>query len=36
MGTVAERLALHFVSAEIKRFPTGEIDAARQWILNTG
>lgn len=32
LGKVAERLASHFVSAEIKRFPAGETQAARQWI----
>jgi hypothetical protein len=34
MGNVAEHLASHFVSAEIKHFGTGETDAARQWILS--
>jgi hypothetical protein len=24
----------HFVSAEIKHFPAGQIQAARQWIMN--
>jgi hypothetical protein len=33
LGDVAERLAKHFVSAEIRRFPAGQIDAAKQWIL---
>src|SRR5262245_43467157 len=33
LGDVAERLASHFVSAEIRHFPAGEIEAARQWIL---
>ncbi len=32
-GDVAERLASHFVSAEIRHFPAGEVEAARQWIL---
>jgi stage II sporulation SpoAA-like protein len=32
MGDVAERLASHFVSAEIKHFPSGQIEAAKQWI----
>ena len=36
LGNVAERLASHFVAAEIKRFDSGEIDAARQWILSGG
>lgn len=33
MGNVAERLASHFVAAEIKRFGSGEIDAAKRWIM---
>jgi len=33
LGTVAEHLASHFVSAEIKRFPSGETEAAKQWIV---
>ncbi len=32
MGDVAERLASHFVSAGIRHFPAGQIEAARQWI----
>src|SRR5262245_6015154 len=32
LGNVAERLASHFVSAEIKHFPAGQTEAARQWI----
>jgi hypothetical protein len=34
MGDVAEHLTSHFVSAEIKHFPAGEIEAARQWMMN--
>jgi hypothetical protein len=34
LGNVAERLASHFVSAEIRRFPAGEVEAAKQWILS--
>lgn len=34
MGNVAERLASHFVSAEIKHFPAGQLAAAEQWILS--
>jgi len=34
MGDFAERLASHFVSAEIKHFPAGQVEAGRQWILN--
>ncbi|SOX54260.1 STAS/SEC14 domain-containing protein [Mycobacterium ahvazicum] len=32
LGDVAERLASHFVSAEIRHFPAGQPDEARQWI----
>ena len=35
MGNVAEKLASHFVAAEIKRFGASEMDAARQWILGS-
>jgi hypothetical protein len=34
LGDAAERLASHLVSAEIRHFPSGEIEAAKQWILN--
>jgi hypothetical protein len=34
LGNVAEKLASHFVAAKIKHFPAGEIEAARQWIMN--
>jgi hypothetical protein len=34
LGTVAEQLASHFVSAEIKRFPSGQTEAAKQWIIS--
>ncbi len=34
LGDVAERLASHFVSAQIRQFPAGQAEAARQWILN--
>jgi hypothetical protein len=33
MGNVAEHLASHFVAAEIKHFPAGELESARQWIM---
>lgn len=33
LGNVAERLASHFVSAEIRRFKAGELESARQWVL---
>lgn len=32
LGKVAEQLASHFVSAEIKRFAPGKLEAAKQWI----
>jgi len=32
LGHVAERLTSHFVSAEIRRFPAGSLEAAKQWI----
>jgi hypothetical protein len=35
LGNVAERLASHFVSADIKRFSSGDIEAAKQWILKS-
>lgn len=34
LGDVAERLTSHFVSAEIKHFPAGQTEAARQWIVS--
>jgi hypothetical protein len=33
-GKVAEQLASHFVSAEIKQFPAGGREAATQWITS--
>lgn len=33
LGDIAERLASHFVSAEIRHFPAGQTEAARQWIM---
>ena len=32
LGDVAERLANHFVAAEIRHFPAGQPEAAKQWI----
>jgi hypothetical protein len=32
IGDVAERLASHFVSAEVRHFPGGQLEQARQWI----
>lgn len=34
LGTVAEKLASHFVSAAIRHFQAGQTDAARRWILS--
>jgi len=36
LGNVAERLASHFVSAEIRHFAAGELEAAKQWVLHRG
>jgi len=35
LGAVAERLASHFVSAEIRHFSAGQVEAAKQWILTS-
>ena len=32
LGDVAEHLTSHFVSAQIRHFPAGEVEQARQWI----
>jgi SpoIIAA-like len=32
LGDLAEKLASHFVSAEIKHFPFGEIELAKSWV----
>ena len=34
LGSVAENLASHFVSAEIKSFRSGDLDVAKQWVLD--
>ena len=34
LGSVAEHLASHFVSAEIRHFSAGELEAAKQWVMN--
>ena len=34
IGNVAEHLASHFVSAEIRQFPAAELEAARRWVMN--
>jgi hypothetical protein len=33
-ANVAEKLASHFVSAEIRHFPAGQIEAATEWVLS--
>ncbi len=33
LGNVAEHLASHFVSAEIRHFSSGESEKAKEWIL---
>lgn len=33
LGNLAEQVASHFVAAQIKPFPAGEVDEARRWIL---
>lgn len=33
LGNVAQNLASHFVSAEIRRFAAGDLEAARQWVM---
>jgi hypothetical protein len=34
LGDVAEHLTSHFVSAEVRHFPAGQLEQARQWIIN--
>ncbi len=34
LGDVAEHLTSHFVSAKVQHFPAGQIEQARQWIIN--
>jgi hypothetical protein len=36
LGDLAETLASHFVSATIKHFPAGQVEAARAWIMEAG
>ena len=36
IGTLGEHLASHFVAAEIRHFPSGELETAKQWILKQG
>jgi hypothetical protein len=32
LGDVAEHLASHFISADIRHFPAGRLDEARNWV----
>jgi SpoIIAA-like len=34
LGNVAEHLASHFVSAEIRHFSTRELESAKKWVMN--
>jgi len=34
LGSVAEALASHFVSAQIRHFPAAELEAAKQWVTS--
>ena len=36
VGKAAEKLAAHFVAAEIRRFPAGEFAAATAWASGAG
>lgn len=36
LGTVAEQMAPRFVSGEVRRFPAGQLEAAKQWVINRG
>lgn len=33
LGNVAVQMAPHFVAAEVRRFPAGQLDAAKQWVM---
>jgi hypothetical protein len=33
IGNVGEKLASHFVAAEIKHFPAGQLEAAKRWVM---
>jgi hypothetical protein len=35
LGDIAEIIAGHFVSAEIKRFPFDDLANAQNWLLNS-
>ncbi|NML43452.1 STAS/SEC14 domain-containing protein [Ramlibacter sp. G-1-2-2] len=33
LATVAEKLGSHFIAAEMRHFPAGQRETARQWLL---
>lgn len=33
IGTLGEKLASHFVAAQIKHFPAGQLEAAKRWVM---
>jgi hypothetical protein len=35
VGTLGEKLASHFIAAEIKQFPAGEVETAKRWIAGS-
>lgn len=35
IGNVAQRLASHFVAAQIRHFAAGDLEAAKQWVMKT-
>ena len=34
IGNIAEKIASHFISAEVKHFPYSQVVDAKSWILN--
>ena len=34
IGNLAEKIAGHFISAEVKHFPYSQVDDAKSWILD--
>lgn len=34
LGDFAEHLMSHFISAKIRQFPAGQVEQARQWIID--
>ncbi|GAA2425010.1 SpoIIAA family protein [Mycolicibacterium llatzerense] len=36
MAGVAQHLVSHFIAAEIRPFPTGQVDHAKEWITGAG